>query len=97
MLFDHQNLGKDISYVEISVILVKKMIRNIIFGNGGTLSFSYNSDKGTPPLDVLVRCLSLFWYLRNLIRSGVRRYSILSPLWKTVYKFDSEGRDPSKW
>ena len=61
MLFDHQNLGIDTSYVEISVISVKKMIQNIIFGDGGSffpeLPFSDNFDK-----DFLPKSLSLFCY-----------------------------------
>ena len=43
MLFGHQNLGIDTSYVEM---------RNIIFGNGRTfypgLPYSENFDKDTP-------------------------------------------------
>ena len=51
MLFDHQNLGIETAYVEIYVILVNKMIRNIIVGNGGTFNPVYFFRIIVPPLN----------------------------------------------
>ena len=52
MIFDHQNLGIDTSYVQLSVIFDQDMIQNIIFGNGGTFCPSLPFlDNLTPPPD----------------------------------------------
>ena len=81
MLFGHQSPGFDTSCEDICNI-GQTMIQYIIFGNGGTfypgLPFSDNLDKGTPS-----RCFAKMFIfvlvLRNIIMSGVRPDSILSP------------------
>ena len=68
------------------------MIPNIIFGNGGTfhpgLPFSDNFDKGSHSR-FFAEMFIFVLVPRNLIMSGFRRDSILSPLWKTAHRLMS--------
>ena len=65
------------------------MIRNIIFGNGGTfypgLPFSDNFGKATPSR-VFAKMFIFVLVPRNLIMSGVRPDSISSPFWKSSHR-----------
>ena len=77
-----------LSFWTILSKLPASMIQNIIFGNGGTfrpgLPFSDNFDKGTPSR-FFSKMFIFVLVPRNLIMSGVRPDSILSPFWKSSH------------
>ena len=76
MLFDHQNLGIDTSYVQIFTDNGRYMIQNNILGNGGTFAPVYHFRIimiKVPPSRFLAKIFIFVLVPRNLIMSKVQR------------------------
>ena len=89
MLFGHENLGINTSYVEISV----KLVKHLVMAKHFTPVYPFRIIlKKVSPSRFLVKMFIIVLVPRNLIMGGARPDSILSPFWKSSHRLVSKRK-----